>query len=229
MTDSPSTLTFSLKSSDDASIELRPHPWFDWEVLHISSVMSVVVANANQMAADTGDDEVHLDSLRDIVCDLIDSLASAGFTSPMTLVVKTTDMTFAHWHRLAGDQNWLRGTFSILAFESVRYKPAGFNDEADLAAYLSDSIYQNVDEYQLETLTTADYLNGVRERTAVVKDGTPLLRSLVDSTLAGLVFHDDDEVSPPEQRKEIMNSVMHWLNVEVIHPATILASSQPEE
>jgi hypothetical protein len=223
MTDSPSTITFSLESSGDSSIELRPHPWLEWEVLHVSPVMSVVVANANQIAAETSDYDVHLDSVRDVVCDLIDSLASAGFTSPMTLVVKTTDTTYAHWHRLAGDQNWLRGTFSILPFESVRYKTAGFNDESDLAAYLSDAIYQNVDEYQLETLTAADYLNGVRERAAVVKDATPLMKSLVDSTLAGLTLHDDDEVSPREQRKEIMDNVMHWLNVEVLHPETILA------
>jgi len=191
--------------------------------------MSVVVANANLIAAEKGDDEVHLDSVRDIVCDLIDSLASAGLTSPMTLVVKTTDTTYAHWHRLAGDQNWLRGTFSILPFEPGRYESAGFTDESDLAAYLSDAIYQNVDEYQLETLTAADYLNGVRERASVVKDATPLMKSLVDSTLAGLILHDDDEVKPQEKRKNILNSVMHWLNADVIRPATILASSQPEE
>ena len=48
MTDSPSTLTFSLKSSGDSSIELRPHPWLEWEVLHISSVMSVGARDVDQ-------------------------------------------------------------------------------------------------------------------------------------------------------------------------------------
>ncbi|NKJ47642.1 hypothetical protein CIC12_12990 [Burkholderia sp. SG-MS1] len=126
--------------------------------------MNVVDATSQIIEPGASDDLNEASKLRDEICDLVDSLSAAGITSPVTLVIRCGADAFAHWHRLAGDQDWLRGTFSIYPYEPERYAAAGFPDASRFTSFVTDSSGGNVTRYTLRSLTEQEYLDAVWER-----------------------------------------------------------------
>lgn len=229
MTTAQQIISFALsderRDSDAARVHLREHAWLQWNRLFVSPVMNVVDATAKTPEPDTVDSVNEAASLRDELCDLVDCLSSAGNTSPLTVVVRCDALTFAHWHRLAGDQDWLRGTFSIHPYESTRYGAAGFSDASLFMSFVTDSSADTVSQYTLRSLSELDYLDFVRMRIKEEVKESTLMYRLGTCVLEAYGEQGIGVAGQPLGQSRAARGVRRWLHYDVIAQANKLLMS----
>lgn len=162
------TLTFAIAANpntcDADTFCLRAHRWLQWERLDISPIAATIIATS---VADVGDDlsDVHLrDALRDELCDQIDALSAIGLQLPLTLVVRCNDDVYASWHRLAGDQNWIRGTFCVEPIDEKHAALTGIAGVDQFVSMLTDAQASYANTYRLTDVPDERYTEMVRER-----------------------------------------------------------------
>lgn len=223
------SLSDEQRDSDAAQVGLREHPWLVWNRLLVSSVMNVVDATARALDSQTAERSGDAATLRDEVCDLVDSLLSAGNTAPLTLVIRCDAQTYPHWHRLAGDQDWLRGTFAIHPFDPSKYAGAGFADAGVFTSFISDASAQNVSQYRLRSFTEADYLDFVRARMVLEENDSSLMNRLGHRVVSALEERAVAVAGQPLGQSKAKRGVQRWLEGDVIARAKeLLAGSAPE-
>jgi len=229
MTATQQTISFALsderRDSDAERVHLREHKWLVWGRLFVSPVMNVVDATAKPLGQDTVDNVGEAAALRDEVCDLIDCLSSAGNTSPLTVVVRCDAATFPHWHRLAGDQDWLRGTFAIHPFEPARYVAAGFADASLFTSFVTDSSADSVSQYALRSLSEPEYLDAVRMRMKEGAKSATLAYRLGSRVLEAYAEQGVGVAGQPLGQSKAGRGVRRWLEYDVIARANELMVS----
>ncbi|MGU7781348.1 hypothetical protein [Burkholderia sp. PU8-34] len=229
MTTTQSSMAFALsdevRDADAGRVYLREHRWLAWNRLFISPVMNVVDATSQTIEPDAVEDSNEASMLRDEICDLVDSLSSAGITAPVTLVIRCDSRTFPHWHRLAGDQDWLRGTFAIYPYEPERYTAAGFPDAGRFTSFITDSSGSDVSQYALRSLTEQQYLQAVRVRTvSEAKEHSPMYL-LAKRVLAAYEEGGVAVAGQPVGQSIAKRGVARWLTEDILARASELLFS----
>ncbi|WP_028205213.1 hypothetical protein [Paraburkholderia nodosa] len=229
MTTTQTSMAFALsdemRDADVGRVYLREHRWLVWNRLFVSPVMSVVDATSHIIKPDAVDDLNEASMLRDEICDLVDSLSSAGITSPVTLVIRCESNMFPHWHRMAGDQDWLRGTFSIYPYEAERYTAAGFSDAGQFTSFITDSSGSDVSRYSLRSLTEEEYLEAVWARTTSEAKEDSLLYLLAKRVLAAYGEGGIAVAGQPVGQSQAKRGVARWLKEDVLSRASELLQS----
>ncbi|MFM0179034.1 hypothetical protein PQR52_11240 [Paraburkholderia aspalathi] len=205
---------------------LRAHDWVRWEKLTVSPIAAVLLATAIG-TPDGGQNSVsQLDKLRDELCDLLDALSAIGVQVPLTVVVHCEKPSYDAWHRLAGDQNWIRGTFFVEPFTEEVFAQVGIEGATHYATLLTDVEATHASKYLLRTLTNEDYL-------AIVKGRLGAEESSWTRNLASYVLNAFDEggilkAGDAVGQRKVQNALRRWLNDEVVARARVADSDGPE-
>jgi len=221
--------------TDAGRVHLREHEWVTWERLHVSTIMVVVVAVSKEAGLNAIDDRAACAALRDELCDLVDALSAYGVQIPLTLLVQCEANTYPHWHALAGDQDWLRGTFSIQPFERDRYQGAGITEAEALTSLLTDATALHINPYMLHTLSDGQYLETITRRVAEETARMPMTRQLGQRILAAYEEGGVLSAGDPLGMSISQRGVSRWLRYDVIGQAeaalmpTVDSDKKPEE
>ncbi|MGF6770542.1 hypothetical protein P3T18_003021 [Paraburkholderia sp. GAS199] len=225
------TTTYSLSDetleTDVGKVALRPHDWVTWIRLYISPIMIVVDAQSigNEIADEYGElDEQKLGMLRDELCDLGDALSAYGHQTPLTLLVECDESSYPKWHEMAGNQDWLRGAFSIQPFTTDRFGGAKIADAETLTSLLTDATAMHVHPYKLRNLTDREYLEAVALRVEEEPERAALTRRL---GLRVLKAYDEGgmRAGDPLGTTVAQRGVSEWLRYDVVTPAEQLLTS----
>jgi hypothetical protein len=213
-------VSYSIAESADAcgpdQFSLRPHDWIRWERLTISPIAAVLLATATVAPVDEQNSTGQLNALRDELCDLMDALSSIGLQIPLTLVVSCEESTYAAWHRLAGDQNWIRGSFFIEPFSNEAFEGVAIDGGRDYAALLTDVEGTHASKYRLVRLTNEHYLGLVRGR---LETEEPSARSLAEYVLDAFESDSTVNANEPVGQRTVQDALRRWLEQEVVSKA----------
>ncbi|MFP3588526.1 hypothetical protein SCB29_33565 [Paraburkholderia sp. SIMBA_055] len=206
---------------------LRPHEWLKWERLTISPIAAVLLATATMSPLNGSGSARYVDTLRDELCDLLDALSAFGIQVPLTVIVSCGASTYADWHRLAGDQNWIRGSFSIEPFSSEAFAGVSIAGSREYATLLTDVGGAHASKYRLERLTNEHYLRMVTER---IPNEDALTRSLAEHVLDAFdAFDAEDVINEPLRvgQRGVQDALLRWLDQEVVSRALAITSNPP--
>jgi hypothetical protein len=225
--------TYSLSSetleTDVGQVELRSHVWLSWIRLYISPIMIVVYARSIGGKIAVEQYEQNLGLLRDELCDLWDALSAYGHQTPLTLLVECDELNYPQWHETAGNQDWLRGAFSIQPFTQRRFGRANIVDAETLTSLLTDATAMHVHAYKLQSLTNQEYLEAISRRVEEEPERATLTRQLGSRVLkayeeGGILRAGDPLGMPVAQR-----AVSQWLRYDVVAPAERLLTSASDD
>jgi hypothetical protein len=195
------------KTSPRDGVSLRPHEWVDWKRLVVSPIAAVIVATATTIGSN------------DLSCDLLDSLSGIGLNLPLSLLVECDSQNYLHWHKLAGDQDWIRGTYCV--------EPLGVDDESSqvMSAMLTDAAAAYVHPYSLVTISDQRYAEIVSARLSDEKNEAVrvLARFLLNALSEEGLMRAGDAVG----KNRMERAVARWMNEEVI--ARALGSADTSE
>ena len=212
------TFSYVISSSPDSCDEdefyLRPHEWLSWERFVISPIGAVLIATATTEKDNDLSDTHGRESLRDELCDLLDALSATGLQLPLTLLVRCSDETYSTWHKLAGDQDWIRGTFCLEPFDGRYSASSGISDIDQFASMLTDDIATHVHTYRLMTISDEQYAETVRERLSEEK--SPPVRVLASYLLSALSKAGVMLAGDPVGQTPSGAAVARWIEDEVM-------------
>jgi hypothetical protein len=221
-------VSYSIVESPDTceadQFSLRPHDWIKWERLTISPIAATLLATANMAPVDEQNSSGQLNALRDELCDLLDALSSIGLQVPLTVVVGCDESTYAAWHRVAGDQSWIRGSFFIEPFATSEFSGVAIEGGRHYAALLTDVEGAHASKYRLDSLTNEDYLRLVKSRLEKEESST---RSLAEYVLGAFETGGVGEGNDLVGQRTVQDALRRWLDQEVVSKA--IASSDNAE
>ncbi|SEB61563.1 hypothetical protein SAMN02787142_0040 [Burkholderia sp. WP9] len=210
---------------DANQFSLRAFEWLAWDRLTISPIAAVLQAVGTVAPAEGESGIQKRDALRDEICDLLDALSSFGMQVPLTLIVSCDEANYDAWHKLAGDQDWIRGTFFIEPFTPAAFRSVGIADAAQYARMLTDVEAAHVSNYKLRTLTDADYLDIVNKRLQTEKsNSTRVLGGYIVESLSetGLL-----RAGEPVGQGRVERAVNRWVAHEVLPRALKALAESP--
>lgn len=202
---------------DESQFSLRALECLTWNRLIISPVSAVLLAEGNA-APNTSDTGVQQkEALRDELCDLLDALSSLGIQVPLTLVVSCEEAAYEAWHRLAGEQSWIRGTFFLEPFTEAAFRNVGVLDAGQYAKMLTDIEATHVSNYRLETISDTRYLELVSARLKDEKNASVrvLAGYVIDAFKESGTMRAGDRVG----QGRVDRAVVRWMNQEVLSRA----------
>lgn len=208
------------KTSPRDGVSLRPHEWVDWKRLVVSPIAAVIVATATTIGSNDLSEQEPRDRLRDEMCDLLDSLSGTGLNLPLSLLVECDSQNYLHWHKLAGDQDWIRGTYCV--------EPLGVDDESSqvMSAMLTDAAAAYVHPYSLVTISDQRYAEIVSARLSDEKNEAVrvLARFLLNALSEEGLMRAGDAVG----KNRMERAVARWMNEEVIARALGFADTSEQ-
>lgn len=146
-----------------------------WKNLTVTHACAIVLAEAGDGRYEEGEHG----KLRDILCDLTDDLAAFGLRLPLVLVVDCRDKAgFGFWHRIAGDQDWHRGAFSIMTFHAETYSGSKIEDVGALVHHIFDQNRLKTKDFKLEMVTAEKYAELLEQRLEHYLDGAEGVQSV---------------------------------------------------
>ncbi|SEC94786.1 hypothetical protein SAMN02787142_2236 [Burkholderia sp. WP9] len=221
--------TYSLSSdileTDVSQVHLGSHSWLNWTRLYVSPIMIVVHARSIEGKIAVEQYEHNLSLLRDELCDLCDALSAYGYQTPLTLLVECDELNYPQWHEMAGNQDSLRGAFSIQPFTKSRFARANIVDAETLTSLLIDATAIHVHAYKLKSLTDREYLESVARRVEEEPDRAVLTRQL---GLRVLKAYNEDGIlraGGPIGTTVAQRGASEWLRYDVVAPAERLLTS----
>ncbi|MDR3426108.1 hypothetical protein [Silvimonas sp.] len=193
---------------------LNKHKWLIWDSLTVTQLAAVIQSTAvsDEDNPLTSNDE--RDLLRDELCDISDTLSSFGLQIPLILVVQCDSARYAAWHKIAGDQDWIRGAFCIQPFDKSRLAGTGIRDIDNWVRMLTDSDGTHASSYSLKSITDAEYAEHLR--TQVAREKNLLAKSLAEAIIGAIVEPEPLTVSSPIGEGPIQSVVMRWVQNNVL-------------
>ncbi|WP_334011497.1 hypothetical protein [Burkholderia cepacia] len=211
------TLTYPIAVNRDTcdadTFCMRAHRWLQWERLDISPIAATIVATA---VADVGDDlaDVQLrDALRDELCDLIDALSALGLQLPLTLVVRCNENAYAAWHKLAGDQNWIRGTFCLEPIDEKHAALSGIAGADQFVSMLTDAEASYANTYRLTNVSDERFTEMIQERISGERNAS--VRVLAGYILDAISDTGVMRAGDPVGQNRVGAAVTRWMQQEV--------------
>lgn len=211
------TLTFPIETNPEMchpdAFCMRAHGWLNWERLDISPIAATIIGTA---VADVGGDlsDVHLrDALRDEVCDLVDALSAMGLQVPVTLVVRCDGNAYADWHKLAGDQNWIRGSFCVEPIDEQHSTLTGIAGADQFVSMLTDAEASYANTYRLSSVSDQRYTEMIRERISGERNES--VRVLAGYILDGIADSGVMRAGDPVGKNHVGAAVTRWIEQEV--------------
>ncbi|MCI0150313.1 hypothetical protein KNO81_31060 [Paraburkholderia sediminicola] len=211
------TLTFPIGTNPETchpdAFCMRAHGWLRWERLDVSPIAATIIATA---VADDGDglSDVHLrDALRDEVCDLVDALSAMGLQVPLTLVVRCDGNAYADWHKLAGDQNWIRGTFCVEPIDEKHSTLSGIAGADQFVSMLTDAEASYANTYRLTNVSDQRFTEMIRERVSGERNAS--VRVLAGYILDAISDAGVMRAGDPIGQNRVGAGVTRWMEQEV--------------
>lgn len=169
-----------------------------WQRLLVSPVGVAVLAKAGDVLSEGevqgGQLTALKNAVRDCVCDLGDTLTAFGLRLPLALVIACRELhDYDLWHRIAGDQDWHRGSFAVMPFFAELYRDSGISCAEALAEELVNARRMKVSEFKLESLDRETYghlltsrLTELRRHSDFRKYDGNLYAALIDTIVSEL-------------------------------------------
>ncbi|CAE6869971.1 hypothetical protein R69746_08342 [Paraburkholderia aspalathi] len=173
--------------------------------------------------------EQNLSLLRDELCDLWDALSAYGHQTPLTLLVECDELNYPQWHEMAGNQDWLRGAFSIQPFTQGRFGRANIVDAETLISLLTDATAIHVHAYKLKSLTDQEYLEAIARRVEEEPERAVLTRQLGSRVLRAYDEGGILRAGDPIGTTVAQRGASQWLRYDVVAHAERLLTSTSDD
>jgi hypothetical protein len=185
----------------------------------VSSIAAVLLAKAQRRPELFTSHSQQLSDLRDELCDISDALSAIGVQVPLTVLIQCDVQTYESWHKLAGDQSWIRGTFSVEPFVETMHSVVDIIDMSHYARLLTDAASTHASKYKLKTLENSAYLETIAERLKGEKN--ELTRSMVRRVLTTFSEGSLLTVGDAVGQSAVFNALRRWIDEDVAAKASM--------